>query len=54
MSQALGVVLFSGLAAGVGAAGRGPAQIIFGAAAALIGWFIWAGMILFDRGQASA
>lgn len=43
--QALGVVLISGLAAGIGAAGRGPAQIIFGATAALIGWFIWAGLI---------
>lgn len=45
LSQALGVVFFSGLAAGIGAVGRGPAQILFGAAAALIGWFSWAALI---------
>jgi len=43
--QALGIVFISGLAAGIGAAGRGPAQLLFNTAAALIGWFVWAALI---------
>lgn len=43
LGQAMGVVVLSGLAAGIGgAAERGVAVILFGAAGALAGWFVWA------------
>ena len=43
MGQAMGVVVLSSLAAGIGAVGTiGMNGLIFGTIAALIGWFIWA------------
>ncbi len=43
LKQALGVVVLSGVAAGVGSIGSaGIAGIFTGTIAALIGWFIWA------------
>jgi hypothetical protein len=43
LSQALGVVVLSGVAAGIGSIGAaGIAGIFTGTIAALIGWFIWA------------
>jgi len=43
LSQAMGVVVLSGVAAGVGSIGStGIAGIVTGTIAALIGWFIWA------------
>lgn len=42
MGQAMGVVLISALAAGVGGLGAGGAGgLLAGAAAALAGWFLW-------------
>jgi hypothetical protein len=43
MVQAVGVVVLSSVAAGIGGIARtGPVGIIVGAVVALIGWFIWA------------
>jgi hypothetical protein len=43
MGQAMGVVVFSSIAAGIGSIrSAGPAGIIIGTLAALIGWYIWA------------
>lgn len=43
LSQAMGVVILSGVAAGVGSIGSaGIVGILTGTIAALIGWFIWA------------
>jgi len=43
LSQAMGVVVLSGVAAGVGSIGSaGIAGIFTGTIAAIIGWFIWA------------
>ena len=43
LSQALGVVVLSGVAAGIGSIGAaGIAGIFTGTIAALIGWFVWA------------
>jgi hypothetical protein len=43
LSQAMGVVILSGVAAGLGSIGSaGIAGIFTGTIAALIGWFIWA------------
>ena len=43
MGQAMTVVVISSVAAGIGSAGiMGPVGFIFGALAALVGWFIWA------------
>lgn len=45
MGQAMGVVVLSGVAAGVGAiAMHGAAGIVNGTIGALIGWFVWAGL----------
>ena len=42
LGQAMGVVVLSGVAAGVGSAGSiGLSGIVTGTIAALIGWFIW-------------
>ncbi len=42
-SQAMGVVVLSGVAAGFGSIGSaGPTGIFTGTIAALVGWFIWA------------
>ncbi|MBZ0267828.1 hypothetical protein K8I85_06720 [bacterium] len=44
--QALGVVLLSSVAAGIGAMGDGGAfALVIGLAAALFGWIVWAGLI---------
>ena len=43
MNQAMAVVVISSVAAGIGSAGLGgPLGLVFGALAALVGWFIWA------------
>jgi hypothetical protein len=43
LSQAMGVVVLSGVAAGIGSIGSaGIAGVFIGAIAAIIGWFIWA------------
>ena len=43
MGQAMGVVVLSGVAAGIGSVGTsGIAGILFGTIAALVGWYIWA------------
>ena len=43
MGQAMGVVILSSVAAGIGAIGTtGIAGLIFGTISALVGWFIWA------------
>ncbi|MFP4167404.1 MAG: YIP1 family protein [Desulfonatronovibrionaceae bacterium] len=48
MGQAMGVVVLSGLAAGVGMIGtQGMVGIIFGTVAALLGWYIWAFLTYF-------
>ena len=45
MGQAMGVVVLSAVAAGIGTAGRGGAMGVLGVSVgALIGWFIWAGL----------
>jgi len=49
MRQAMGVVVLSSLAAGLGSIGRGGVGggILMGTIAALIGWYIWAYMTYF-------
>jgi hypothetical protein len=43
MGQAMGVVVLSGVAAGIGSVGTsGIAGILFGTIAALVGWYVWA------------
>jgi hypothetical protein len=45
MGQAIGVVVLSSIASGIGAAAAGVGQgLILGIATSLIGWFIWAGL----------
>ncbi len=45
MRQAMGVVVLSGVAAGIGAIAKyGAAGIVNGTIGALIGWFVWAGL----------
>jgi hypothetical protein len=44
MPQALGVVVLSSLAAGLGSPSGSVAGIIIGAIGALIGWYIWAAL----------
>lgn len=45
MGQAMGVVVLSSLAAGIGNLGRGGGGgLVIGTIAALIGWFIWAAL----------
>ena len=46
--QAMGVVVLSSLAAGIGMIGReGAPGLLAGTIAALVGWFIWAGLTYF-------
>ena len=46
MGQAMGVVVLSSIAAGVGIIGRGGfGGILIGTVAALIGWYVWAYLI---------
>ncbi len=41
--QAMGVVVISSVAAGIGSAGlAGPVGLVLGAVGALVGWFVWA------------
>ena len=48
MNQALGSVLISSAAAGLGSAGMaGPVGLIWGGLAALVGWFVWAFIVHF-------
>jgi len=42
MGQAMGVVVLSSVAAGIGGMTRGPGWIILGTIMALISWYIWA------------
>lgn len=44
LGQAMGIVVLSSLAAGIGAAGRGAPGLVSGAVGALAGWFLWAGL----------
>jgi hypothetical protein len=45
LGQAIGVVILSSLAAGVGAVQQiGTAGIIMGTVSALVGWYVWAGL----------
>ena len=44
MGQAMVVVVIAGIAAGIGAARGGAGHAVVGALAALVGWFIWAGL----------
>ena len=48
MPQAMGVVVLSSLAAGVGSIGTlGLGGILIGTVAALVGWYIWAWLTYF-------
>ena len=48
MGQAMGVVVLSSIAAGIGSIVRGgPGGILIGTIAALIGWYIWAFLTYF-------
>jgi len=48
LGQAMGVVVLSSVAAGVGSAAKGGlGTILIGMVAALIGWYIWAYLIYF-------
>jgi hypothetical protein len=47
MGQAMAVVVISALAAGLGGIGGGGRGLVMTAVAALIGWFIWAGITYF-------
>ena len=48
MGQAMGVVILSSIAAGVGSIGRGGfGGILMGTIAALIGWYVWAYLTYF-------
>ncbi len=48
MGQAMGVVVLSSIAAGVGSIERGgPGGILMGTIAALIGWYVWAYLTYF-------
>ena len=48
MGQAMGVVLLSAVAAGIGSIGtKGAAGIVIGTITALIGWYVWAYLTYF-------
>ena len=48
MGQAIGIVILSSIAAGVGLAGRGGLSGIFtGTIASLFGWYVWAYLTYF-------
>ena len=44
MAQAIGVVILSSLAAGIGNIGRGGPGILAAVVGALLGWLVWAGL----------
>jgi Yip1 domain len=45
LGQAIGVVVLSAVASGIGALGGGVSGLLTGIVAALVGWFVWAGII---------
>jgi hypothetical protein len=45
MGQAIGVIVLSAVASGIGSLGGGVSALVFGIVFALVGWFIWAGII---------
>ena len=45
LGQAIGVVVLSAVASGIGSLGGGPRGMVMGIVFALVGWFIWAGII---------
>ncbi len=47
LGQAMGVVVLSAVAAGIGSANVGPFGIVIGTIGALIGWYIWAFLTYF-------
>lgn len=48
LGQAMGVVILSSVAAGIGSITKGgPGAILIGTIAALIGWYIWAYLVYF-------
>jgi len=47
MKQAMGVVVLSSVAAGIGSMSMGVGNLIFGTIFAMIGWFIWAYITFF-------
>lgn len=47
MKQAMGVVVLSSVAAGIGSMSMGFGNLIFGTVLALIGWFVWAYITFF-------
>ncbi len=48
LGQAMGVVVLSSIAAGVGTIGRGgPGGILMGTVVALVGWYVWAYLVYF-------
>jgi len=47
MKQAMGVVILSSVAAGIGSVSMGIGSLIFGTVIALLGWFLWAYITFF-------
>ena len=47
MKQAMGVVVLSSLAAGIGSMSMGGGNLVLGTVAALVGWYIWAYLTYF-------
>jgi len=47
MKQAMGVVVLSSVAAGIGSVSMGIGSLIFGTILALLGWFLWAYITFF-------
>jgi hypothetical protein len=45
MGQAIGVIVLSAVASGIGSLGGGLSGLVTGIVLALVGWFIWAGII---------
>ncbi|MGH9319553.1 MAG: YIP1 family protein [Vicinamibacteria bacterium] len=45
LGQAMGVVILAAIAAGIGSLRGGPSGFLIGIITALVGWFIWAGII---------
>ena len=49
--QAAGVVALVAVAKAIGAIGEGSLGLVTGVVSALVGWLIWAGWSVFDRGE---
>jgi len=45
LGQAIGVVVLSAVASGIGSLGGGVSALVSGIAFALVGWFLWAGIL---------